>query len=618
MKLEPYTSYLEEQQLANGSFIYDGSKQTVFLTSLILECLHNVPGTARLRKQMADFLLRQRSESWSWNYWQLGSEAAEQYPYPDDLDDTTCALVGLQHFDARLIDGQVLGYLAQHLSLVESAPGGPYGTWLIDRQALPEWYDIDPAVNANIGYLLALQQVTLPGLEQYFAKRLASGELQSSYYVSQVPTLYFLARWYRGSAYKQMQKLVNQGLQTALQNKNALHLAMLLTAARHLQAPRTMISRAAERLKSLAAGDHWPASDLYLDPTIHGIKQYAGSAALTTAFALEALIVDQLPSVMSNRSAEPINIERLVNRLSRAITQPDLRRRYRRFAHQLIAQDTDQQVSGLATLTALACGKSLIPKTLTALNLASLHGWVAYTIYDDIWDDEAKKELLGVANVALRQTLQQFQSSLPGREDFFQLVNQILTIVDGANTWEVLNGRANRTDDILYINRLPDYGTHNQLAERSLGHSLAAHGVLLAYGHELGSPEQQALQSFFRHYLIARQLNDDAHDWEVDLERGHLTAVVTLLLEAHGTYRRLKLSQVMPGLRQLFWNTVLDEVAGLIDEHIQRARQALIACPFKDNSIYESWLVQLERVTEQALHERGETQKFITSFSVAL
>ena len=64
-------------------------------------------------------MLSQKSEYWSWNYWKRDSEDAINFPYPDDLDDTFCALATLAHYDKRMITGDIFAHIVKLCSFVD-------------------------------------------------------------------------------------------------------------------------------------------------------------------------------------------------------------------------------------------------------------------------------------------------------------------------------------------------------------------------------------------------------------------------------------------------------------------------------------------------------------------
>jgi hypothetical protein len=626
--------YLWQIQSTDGGFVGYASLQptdftiarahpTAFFTALILHCLRDVPGTGSLQRQSANFLLRHKSDVWSWNYLKRTASPESEGSYPDDLDDTVCALAALSCYNPGLIDGTVLGHLAQLLIANEEKPGGPYGTWLVDRQSLPGWHNVDSAVNANIGYFLSLQSVQLPALTSYITSLIGTDMIASAFYIGQAPVMYFLARWYRGEALGKLRQLVQQALLDSSTASNSLTLALLISAACQLDCPKAMLELSVTQLLKLRAGESWPVAAFCYGPPVNGKPSYAGSAALSTAFALEALqAYDQLAfksaAILVAKQPAPDTLMATIITESKAIKEPELQLRYRSFARQLIGRDHDSQITAIATRTALSCQQFVSSKVLHLLNLASLQGWMAYTIYDDILDDEANTELLGVANVAQRQMIHCFRQALPAHPAFQALVYQTLLRVDGINTWEVSRARAKIHDTVLRIRRLPDYADYDALWQRSWGHMLVPSAVLTILGYGSDSHEQLQLQTFFCHYLIARQLNDDAHDWETDLKNGHCSAVVTLLLKdyCHEPVT-IDLGQELGNLQVHFWQKTILKVTKLMQTHLAAAEQALAACSaLKDPAIYHQWLEAISNATDQALAERREAQAFIAAYQI--
>ena len=148
--IEKGVAYLYSVQEKNGSFLSLSSSHsntfndkpfyhTTFSTSLILSCSHWINPSTKLniiKQKAATFLLTQKSRHWSWNYWIRKSKESKQRPYPDDLDDTFCALSALFLYNPKLIDGESFSYIVQLLSLLEIQEGGPYRTWLIKKKTL--------------------------------------------------------------------------------------------------------------------------------------------------------------------------------------------------------------------------------------------------------------------------------------------------------------------------------------------------------------------------------------------------------------------------------------------------------------------------------------------------
>jgi hypothetical protein len=155
-------------------------------------------------------------------------------------------------------------------------------------------------------------------------------------------------------------------------------------------------------------------------------------------------------------------------------------------------------------------GSRIGDELLTALGAVNLYGWIAYTIYDDFLDEEGDVAKLSVANVALREVTGVFESILPGT-GFVNYAHNVMDMIDSANTWEVTmaRNRIKKSDNLKDI-QLPDWGNLEKLSARSFGHALGSIALLYSLGFYDLSPEVKNLEKFFKSYLIAKQLNDDA------------------------------------------------------------------------------------------------------------
>lgn len=591
-------TYLAAHQNSDGGFSsmssltlqpFEGhhTYRTTFVPALMLAALSNCAEAMHIRTGLAKFLLSQKSNRWSFNYWANDSFEATAMPYPDDLDDTFCAASALWLHDAALVDETALARLVKLLIAAESQPGGPYRTWVVPSDAPAKWHDIDLAINANIAYFLSLAARPLPTLTHYMEQCIKKQRLRSPYYPSTYPICYYLARAYLGPAQKQL----------------AMYLLQQQTASGHWQTPlQTALAMSAlVRLGHAELGDaaqfllatqnengSWNAEAICRDPMRERQTHYGGSTALTTTLAIEAL---HLWQKNAGRTPQPVR--------GRPLREPPLYTHISDQAQQELSRlPRDLHQTSLAALRFAVDGKNgkeilLLPyqfyKSLPSppplperlfidLGLANLYGWMAYTIYDDFLDNEGDPRQLSAANVAMRRSLQAFAQALPGNTAFLQVVNRTFDTIDAANAWEVAHCRFKVSASSITIGSLPRYGARTRLADRSLGHALTPLVILAATGTPPQSPAAQALLRALRHYIIARQLNDDTHDWRADLQAGRITYVVgTLLSELHLGFRQEQhFDNLLPHAERQFWHTTLPRICEVITRHSQRSRQELI------------------------------------------
>lgn len=588
--------FLESAQSSGGSFSSFSSAtlrpfqttqtySTTFASSIILGAVSQLPDKAakRVAGKAAAWLRTQGSAGWSYNYWAKDALQHTALPYPDDLDDTCCALLGLYWHDQRLVNGEVLGSFVRLLLACESRVGGPYYTWIAPGSQEKVWRDIDIAVNANVACFLQLVAEPLPHLTSLLEDALTTGKLASPYYPSIFPVLYYIARAYEGPL---RPMLITRTLASAGRlawQKSPLHTALALSTLVRAGYQGPAIAKArAYLLRTQDSAGSWPAEAFCLDPALAGQAHYAGSPALTTALVLEALHLSTPASatVSVKEQKAPTTIAADV---------------MKGIEVRLSTLEGGLRGQGLALLTTMKQGISYkeivllpyffarslkqpprVPRQLyVQLGQANMLGWMAYTIYDSFLDDAGQPVRLSAANVCMRDSILLFQQALPKHQAFQYHVRFTFNMIDAANTWEVLHCRWARKGRLLQVGALPSYGTLRRLAERSWGHTLTPLAILMAAHLSLDDPAVMQAQKALKHYLIARQLNDDMHDWEEDVQAGHISYVVTVIM------RELALapgpqavSALLPRMRHQFWHHSLEIVCTEVRRHIKLSRIA--------------------------------------------
>lgn len=643
--MEESLRFLQACQQEDGSFIHYSSctpndfhssrpYSSTFFTSVILHALRNLPdspGLAALRKKGSNFLLDQKSQNWSFNYWNRNSPEYKRLPYPDDLDDTFYALAALHHTAPGSIDGRVLAHMVSQLAMAEVQVGGPYRTWLISKEAPVVWQDVDVAVNSTIASFLALQGITLPSLIALVENAITAGEITSPYYPTAYPILYSLSGWYTGELQQELARHIRKLRRPEGDWGTPMDTALSITALCNLkQATRDELSPALAYLEASQEQGVWPAQAFCLDPAIAKVSHFAGSETLTTALCLEALHAaaeyqlasDISPSLAHQNTEDAAVWKRIQTRLYAA--PPSLAAEATPILDYIRQRDIHHEISSLPKWT-LAC---LTPSHANKVDLslcirlgaANIYGWLAYTIYDDFLDNEGKVPLLPVANLALRELTDELGQALPKKSGFPVLFREVLDRLEAANHWEVTTCRFSYHPTTL-ISELPQpiFGDLHQLAKRSLGHALSSAAILVAAGYPITSPEVTGILTFFTHYLIARQLNDDAHDWEEDIRKGRLNAVSALLLEqARPHLGGQSLEQAMNQLRLHFWETTIQEIGEIIFTHLEAATSALKSNPaIADPDPLLRILAPIHSATTKAVTEQRRTMEFIETYSAS-
>jgi hypothetical protein len=622
-------------------------RQTTFFAANILTCLQDVPGqTADIQRRTAQFLLAEKNERWSFNYWtRSGREKSDPPcpPYPDDFDDTFAALTALVRHDAAIIDGHVLAAIAKLLTAREGGIGGPYRTWLVEGDAAAKWQDVDLVVNSTIGFFLSLIGVHLPRVKDLLDDAVRERRLSSPYYPGIFHVGYFLSRWYEHhvsanidtrddtDARDILADIIAANLtQSNIEQITTLEHAMAISSLIALGRAEQITPSTVDRLAARVAHEGFLPYAFCIDPTREGKPCYAGASALTAAFCAKALSAystcDHFRFQESGRlSHEPASADHIhaLARSSCRTLDPDLRE----MALARIGKITDETIATLAyEFREILCHRGeIIPlEIVEQLALANFYGWMAYEIYDDTLDGENAKEeasALPCANLFLRALTEIYDAldaHIAGAKSLF---NNTMDHIDNANAWEQKHCRI--AIDLALPCLLPQFGDHQTLSDRSIGHAMGPLAQLLYLGYTPRSEEYIDTELFFQHYLIARQLHDDAHDWADDLMRNRVNSIGELVLrrfqEKYPDDERgqtTALAKAMPLLKKIFWKEIIGDAVRMIDEHIAAARGARErSLVLTDTDFMENALRKLENGAQRAIAERNNALDFLNDYN---
>lgn len=635
---------LRSHQQDNGSFLslssphptdftHSKTYHTIFIPSLILASLNQLDSTQQstdISQRLATFLWHEQSKQGSWNYWSRSSQEFSRLACPDDLDDTFCALAALHRHDSDRFTGTLYGQLSQLLIATEQEPGGPYRTWLAAPNSDTNWLDIDPIVNSNIAYFLSLQSISLPKVINYieteFDKTLPTLPT-SAYYPSTYPLLASLSRWYTGSHVKTAINFLLEEQQANGHWSGQLNTALATTVLLRWNYPAEQLKPAIDWLKQLARTNQWQAEAYCLDPAINKQRHYAGSPALTAAFALEALALWQQKHTTAIITTDQPELK-FHNTITERVQQyfsaqgPDIGKTIESTIQQLTNQPLGPKITLAPWLYYQAVAKptdKITKETFIELGEATLLGWIAYSIYDDILDTGEQRKALPAANLAQRRMLELFWTKQSLSGEWVKVLQSILEAIEQANAWEDQHWRITTDMKRQPITdwQLPAVQNDALLANRSLGHALGPLVILkqLKYRHD-STAVQRTIQ-FFTHYLAARQLSDDAHDWQEDLRHDQLnSASIRLLAHYQAQHNKpVQLEDALPQLTTLFWETIMPTVCQTIEHQLDLAQQTLAENTAIINPTPLHKLIEQEReIVKNTRQQRQQAQEFIATY----
>ncbi|MBN2854426.1 hypothetical protein JXK06_02750 [Patescibacteria group bacterium] len=216
---------------------------------------------------------------------------------------------------------------------------------------------------------------------------------------------------------------------------------------------------------------------------------------------------------------------------------------------------------------------------ITKFGLINAYFWTAFIIYDDFWDEDEKASpgLLPLANLMSRELFNFYFSFFRNYQGYNNYLKNLLNEADSANYFETKNCRflkpiKNLPLDLEKI-KLVDYGDYEIKFFPAATHTLGPLAIMADLGFKIDDREIKSLEKFFCHYLIARQLNDDLHDYKEDLKRGHLSPVVNETLR-EARVQGLNLINE-EDLAKIFWLRTLKTLAMRIIKEVNIAEKEL-------------------------------------------
>jgi hypothetical protein len=609
---------------------------TPFFSYLSLMALSQFPHDLLLPiiiNPLSKTLPKQVSSLGSYNYWLRNSPETKNQPYPDDLDSTFCALAAIFLFQPLKITGEVMAQAVTMLTALETKTGGPYRTWLVPKNVDKIWLDTDIAVNANIGFFLKLTGVDLPNIKKFITINITRNTIQSPYYFGILPVIYFISRYDDDIERLKLINIVINYRNSAEFIINPLNIALVISILFNLNAADKIIYSDLDYLVKQFKINNWQAYPFVVAKNIQGKSVIAGSIGFTIAVCLEAIGKYQAFILQQSELLRQENTQKLASAFHQSVVKnvmdiykpllPEVRKQGFKYINDVTVKDSKHNITLLPLYFSISLGdrsKELKPDFLIKLGEINLLGWIAYTIYDNFLDNAGLPVSLSAANIALRSSVNLSANILPSATNYQKIINQILNNIDAANSWETVHCRFNPVNSLnLAKIKLPVWRKYQKLAERSMGHALGPILTLIALGYSVDSHEIKLLIDFFQNYLIAKQLNDDAHDWEDDLKNGQLTPVGSLLIKQYRLkYQNgimVKSKKLQEQLNEIFWYQTILDVCKIIKLNINKSRLLLAQMKFiKSPDLFNKMLNSLDMAADKALKEQKETIEFFQSY----
>jgi hypothetical protein len=287
----------------------------------------------------------------------------------------------------------------------------------------------------------------------------------------------------------------------------------------------------------------------------------------------------------------------------------------------IIRNVIEKDKDGIVTATPLLVYKSLsvnnqklINKDLICtLGQINLLGWCAYMIYDGIIDKDSDTDQLPIANIICREMEIEFEK-LPIKKEtgFFELYKKIMQEIEISNWHELNHWRFDLKKDSISLKEF-DF---NIMANRSMGHALSSIAILCKLNLSTKSLEVKKLLSYFKCFIIARQMNDDAHDWLEDFNKGQINSANYQMIKKYNN-NLMNLNRALKDKNKVkleFWKEIIPNYCKKIVEYGNEANKNLKELKIINNK----YLMKLNQnninIANKTLEESTKTLEFVKHY----
>lgn len=627
-------AFVATQQNANGYFEsvrYTLNKEscyetvhTTYYTSSILCMLFTQQQETyaqKIIKNAIHFLTHENLHKSQWNYYAKCSKYFGTVP--DDLDDTSLALAALRLYTHTSHTVEKL-YTAIHTLIDnEMKPGGPYYTWLVEKKLRTTWINSDIVVNAHIHYFLSLHDINSKPLIEWIDAHIQEADLRSEFYLSPITILYCITRASTGIRNKKILQLLRR-YQSRIHNPllRAHYVTAYLRAGGNPRHIKTHILQ----LLALPKTKRRKPYPVFIEKQTKNTIYFSGCTAYTSTAYIEALSQYEYYNLKKQKTDTVKRYHaQIIHNISKYIPvhfQKSLIPHIQKF---LSSEPKQKNILPTGILNDIVKTKTpiFIPQRITeTLTIAHILGWTGYTLLDDWYDNEQSSTDIPSIHYAISHTRALLLSCAPHQEAVEYIEKTLLNIHAKLEKERTLRRYQIQNNQLQISDLQPIVVHHTSLYKKSFGHALSTLMILLHAGYSIHSPEFRACELFFRHYLTAQQLHDDAHDVFIDLQRGHISSTVALLLNLYkNEYPKnttIHLVDDMHILKQLFWTKCINTISFNIASACKNARRYLGMTPFKNKSNFISLIKSLEDAAQQACLERDMVTRFLTLHTTGL
>lgn len=208
---------------------------------------------------------------------------------------------------------------------------------------------------------------------------------------------------------------------------------------------------------------------------------------------------------------------------------------------------------------------------LKILGHANFMVWISYSLYDSVFDNDMGSDAVPAANIFMRKALELYIKSHVD----YNLAIDYMFKVDTANSWEMAHCRFKIDSENIIIESIPGNMNMEKLLEnRAIAHIIGPLSIAKKYG--VKNSDLKKIEKALKMYCIARQLNDDLHDWVEDFENGRMTYVLAeLFRKAKVPIGSSDAQFILKRLKTIFYDSELERICLVTESYIDKSIQLL-------------------------------------------
>lgn len=252
-----------------------------------------------------------------------------------------------------------------------------------------------------------------------------------------------------------------------------------------------------------------------------------------------------------------------------------------------------------ASLDAVRVTKTISPKQLALLDKASCYTWLAYSLYDDILDNNTVAALPYANEFSRTACLLYEEAGIP-----HSLIARLFQSVDSANALEYSMRSKVREGYDATAAHLSVY--EMLLSEKSIAHCLGQFWI----ASQQRTADTSALMKGFQHYCAARQLSDDIFDWRDDFQRQQPTfTTISLVQLAPQRSIRPSSSASLDILNRVFWEKGLEQLCTHVITYVAASKTHLSPLVDTQSTYFQCFIQPLADAATESIHSHKQTRQ---------